>query len=291
MSTLKESHMAAPLSAAKLKAALEKWGVKVAESPGWTSRKRPGSFAPHGVMLHHTGSSDSASSAAEERVLVNGRSDLPGPLCQLSIRDDGTVVLIAVGRSNHAGKGSKSTLDRVIAEDYSGELKPGPDTEDGNTAFYGVEIQYSGSKRPTVAAYAAAVKMCAAICDAYGWSSLSVTSHREWTRRKVDPGKIDMADFRKDVAAALKAGSKPKPAPKPEPKEDEDVASAKEIAEAVWNWDGIYHNVPGATVNTDNPADPGNPKWRPMSVIEETENRLRVLESKVDRILAALEGK
>jgi hypothetical protein len=280
--------MATRLSSGAMQSALAKWNVKVVTLSGYATRTRPGVFEPNGIMLHHTGSSDSATSAAEELVLVNGRSDLPGPLCQLAIRDDGTVVLVAAGRANHAGRGSGTTLAKVVSENYAGELKPGSDDTDGNAHFYGCEIEYSGSKPPTKAAYDAAVLMCAAICDAHGWTAQSVSSHREWTRRKVDPGKVDMAAFRKDVAAALKKG--PEKAPKPPEKEEElDVAlTAKDIANAVWEADIVPHNKPGAPVNSSDPVDPDNPNWRTRSVIEEIENRVRVIEGKIDALIAAL---
>jgi peptidoglycan hydrolase-like protein with peptidoglycan-binding domain len=39
------------------------------------------------------------------RVLIEGRSNLPGPLAQLGLGRDGTCYVIAAGRCNHAGAG------------------------------------------------------------------------------------------------------------------------------------------------------------------------------------------
>jgi len=40
-----------------------------------------------------------------ERILRDGRRDLPGPLAQLGLRRDGTFVTVAGGRANHNGYG------------------------------------------------------------------------------------------------------------------------------------------------------------------------------------------
>src|SRR5690606_25838951 len=87
-------------------------GLKVVEVDGWKNRGRPastGHFDPKGAStVHHTGSLTSASNpAAGLSLLINGRSDLPGPLCQIATAYDGTVYVIAAGRANHAGRVGK----------------------------------------------------------------------------------------------------------------------------------------------------------------------------------------
>lgn len=71
-----------------------------------------------------------------------------------------------------------------------------------------------------------------------------------------------------------------------EEQEDDEVKpeDIRAIAEAVWNIDIVPHNKPGARVNSNEPVDPDNPNWRPLSVIEDMENRLRVIEEKLDRL-------
>lgn len=71
-------------------------------------------------------------------------------------------------------------------------------------------------------------------------------------------------------------------------REDPDMTpeDIRKVAEAVWNYDNVPHNKPGARVNSEDPTDPANPTWRTRSVIEETENRLRVVEAKIDLLLA-----
>ena len=223
--------MAAPLSAGRIVAALNKWGVKYREYPGWRTRGRPGTFSNiNGFMIHHTGGG-SASASYLKFLFETGRpaEGIPGPLCQYAIGADGTVHVGARGRSNHAGRGSSTTLNRVIAESYSGyssELSPGADNTDGNARFYGVEIIYAGTSAMTSAQYASAVRLSAALMDAHGWTALSVIGHREWSRRKWDPGQCPMDRFRRDVRDLLRGSTPPPP-------QEDDMPTADEIADAV----------------------------------------------------------
>lgn len=206
--------MARPMTAAEMRAAMKKWNVQYREFPNWSTRTRPGPFVDvRGVVIHHTGS-DSQSDGYLKWLFTEGRASegIPAPLANVSTDMDGDVWVGAIGRANHAGKGSSRTLGHVTAEDYSGyrtELAPGPDDTDGNAHFYGNEVRYDGGQQMTSKQYASAVRWAAAICDHYGWSALSVIGHREWTARKNDPGKCLMNQFRSDVAALLKAGPKP----------------------------------------------------------------------------------
>ena len=83
---------------------LDNAGLKVAETPGWRSRGRADMPRPLGVMCHHTANPHSGNMPTLN-MLINGRSDLPGPLCQLGLGRDGTFYVVAAGRANHAGLG------------------------------------------------------------------------------------------------------------------------------------------------------------------------------------------
>lgn len=215
--------MSKPMTAAQWQAQMKKWSVPVEYWTGWHGRGRPastGSFSNiNGVIIHHTASTDKGTDSYLKFLFQTGRSDLPAPLCHTAGKADGTIVMGATGRANHAGKGSSTVLSKVIAEDYSGELKPGADNTDGNARFYGIEMCYRGVEgyKPTTAAYNSAVRWAAAICDFHDWSAKSVIGHREWTRSKIDPGYINMADFRTAVQALLDAGADSAPTPEPEP--------------------------------------------------------------------------
>lgn len=204
--------MARPMTKAEWAAAMKKWAVPVKWYPGWDTRGRPGAFSSvNGIIIHHTGS-DSQSDGYLDFLFKSGRASegIPGPLCHVSTDMDGDVHVGAIGRANHAGRGSGTVLNHVVAEDYKGyqspELKPGADNTDGNAHFYGNEVRYDGGQQMTVKQFASAVRWAAAVCDHYAWSALSIIGHREWSRRKPDPGMCSMYTFRSAVAALLKAG-------------------------------------------------------------------------------------
>jgi hypothetical protein len=58
------------------------------------------------VIAHHTAATNDSDST-----LINGRSDLPGPLCNRALPENGDWVLIASGRANHAGEGTLSNFE------------------------------------------------------------------------------------------------------------------------------------------------------------------------------------
>jgi hypothetical protein len=205
--------MARPMTFAQTRTAMQKWHVQCRELPGWTTRGRDPEHGPfsdvRGIVIHHTGSDAGQSDDYLRFLAIDGRPNLPGPLCNVATDMDGDLWLIAQGRANHAGSGSSAVLAKVTGENYPGyasELKPGPDDTDGNAHFYGNEVRYDGGQPMTAKQYASAVRWAAAICDFHGWSALSIIGHREWTSRKPDPGNCPMNKFRLDVAALLKAG-------------------------------------------------------------------------------------
>lgn len=203
--------MSRPMTLAQITAAYTKWHVPFKTYSGAGSRGRPGGITDAvGEVEHHTGGG-SASASYLYFLFVTGRPDegIPGPLCNEATDSGGTVHVGAVGRANHAGSGSSTTLAHVMREDYAGyksELKPGPDGTNGNLRYYGNEWIYSGTRPPTVAQYRGAALAAAARADHHGWTALSFLAHREHTRRKNDPYGVNMASFRNTVAAILKAG-------------------------------------------------------------------------------------
>ncbi|MFJ2182994.1 peptidoglycan-binding protein [Streptomyces anulatus] len=209
--------MATFLSADKLLKALRDEGLDVVEHRSWrtNSRNHKGPAGPaHGVMIHHTVTSGTASSV---ELCYNGHSALPGPLCHGVIAKDGTVYLVGHGRANHAGLGDDDVLQAVIAEK---ELPPDNEANtDGNRHFYGFEaINLGDGRDPWPAAQLLAIeRAAAAICRAHGWGPRSVLGHLEWQPGKVDPRGFTMDSMRARVGKRL--GGKPTPpAAKPKPK-------------------------------------------------------------------------
>ncbi|MER5613312.1 N-acetylmuramoyl-L-alanine amidase [Streptomyces sp. NPDC002215] len=202
--------MANPLTAAAVLAALRAEGVRVVEVGNWRThnRNQKGAWGPlNGSIVHHTVSSGTA---ATVRIVRDGYSSLPGPLCHGMIAKDGQVHMVGWGRTNHAGGGDPKVLEQVIAESYG--ARPTPPTRgnsngvDGNARYYGWECENLGDgKDPWPAAqYDAIVRVQAALCRAHGWSAKSVIGHLEWSSDKVDPRGFSMADLRADVAERLK---------------------------------------------------------------------------------------
>lgn len=165
--------------------AARKSGLTVVELPGWQTRTRPGSFAPRGVLVHHTGG-DSDTRAYVDWMALQGRSDLPAPLCQLALSRTGVVYVCAGGRANHGGTAKAS-----------GPMPAG----DANALYIGIEALNNGSEGWTATQYAAYVALCAALCEHYGWPATHVRAHRETSvTGKWDPGRLDMDQFRTDIA-------------------------------------------------------------------------------------------
>jgi hypothetical protein len=162
-------------------------GLDVYEMPGWLTRESRAGFDPRGVICHHTATSAAWSDAAVAALLRDGRRDLAGPLSQMGLERDGTVVLVAAGRANHNGFGTW-----------------------GNDS-YGIEAYNDGKGEPWPPAQLAAYRlMVKVICEHHGWGPSQVLGHLESDPvRKIDPVGIDMDSFRRAVFVK---------APQPQPK-------------------------------------------------------------------------
>ncbi|MET7707023.1 N-acetylmuramoyl-L-alanine amidase [Micromonospora sp. NPDC005189] len=172
-------------------------GVQVVVEGDWLNRMRPGSFDPIGVLWHHTASTSSASNPHPALgICINGRSDLPGPLCQALVDYNGVFHVISAGRCNHAG-----------ASGGSGPIPAG----DGNTLMIGWEIDYNGvNQEMTAAQYNASIAATAAVLTRLGRNSSYARGHRETsTSGKIDPSFIDLNVMRADVAAKMSGGNPP----------------------------------------------------------------------------------
>lgn len=211
--------MAAPLTPDRLMAVLRAEGVRVAEYPGWKTNRRDDEtgkpFGPvHLLLNHHTAGS------ASLKVVATGRSGLPGPLAHGHLNKAGLLTLVSPGRANHAGLMAKNAYESFLSED---ERHPAPlkssGTVDGNDVSYGWEVENLGDNTdvyPEVQ-YDALVRINAALCREFKWSSDSVACHRETSvEGKVDPrgpvagygtrGRFTFtpATLRQDVAQRLK---------------------------------------------------------------------------------------
>jgi hypothetical protein len=173
-------------------------GLNVNEVTNWRTRKRPGSFNPIGIMMHHTAGTSSLN------VVTNGRPDLAGPLANFHIEKSGLINIVSPGPSNHAGRGAQTVLDEVgrgNAPSGSASSRRLTDGPGGNSFFYGFENENLGDGVDPwpEAQLDAMAKAAAALCQLHCWDANRVISHKEWTPRKSDPT-LNMDDFRARVA-------------------------------------------------------------------------------------------
>jgi len=123
----------AKVQLSNIAAALRKYGLTVVETPGCRSRGYAGQDMqrPRGQLWHHTATNRARFASADAPTLdmcINGRPDLPGPLCNLVLGRNGTVYVVAAGVANHAGRGSA----------------PGIPKDAGNHYLIGIEAESSG---------------------------------------------------------------------------------------------------------------------------------------------------
>jgi len=183
----------------QLPTALRAWGLDVVEVTGWQTRRRPGTFAPLGVLIHHT-AGPRGKDAPSLQVCIDGRRDLAGPLCQILVARSGKVYVISVGRCNHAGIG--------------GPLAGMVPVDAGNRLLVGIEAENDGVGEPwPVAQQLVMVRASAAVLDLLGRARGNCWAHREYTPRKIDPKGLDMDAFRWAVAHARTPGEPTMPTP------------------------------------------------------------------------------
>lgn len=179
--------------------ALRDAGLEVLEHAGWQTRGHGDVGKIQGILCHHT-CGPLHGDLADENVLVEGRPDLGGPLCNLGLGRSGKYYMIAAGKGWHAGAGNWQGV------------------KDGNAHLIGIEAENTGETtgpraEPWSPSQIDAYKRgCAAILSHIGASSIMVAGHKEYALprgRKDDPS-FDMVAFRADVANILgQAPTKP----------------------------------------------------------------------------------
>jgi len=165
-------------------------GLEVGAFAGWRDAGRSSDFRPRALTAHHT-----AAAIDVDRILRDGRFDLPGPLCNWALHRDGSWWLVASGRANHAGVGVLPS-----SEAYGVECTgPVPAGNTGLDAF------------PMYDAYVLGV---ACICEVESWDARVIYGHKETARpdcRKPDPAfgdscptpYRDMDRFRAQIQARI----------------------------------------------------------------------------------------
>jgi hypothetical protein len=247
-------------------------GVHVDFEPGWETRGNGQTFPngqPDGELTHHTG----APYGGGYSVLVHGRSDLPGPLCNISTWPTapagyvGHITVIAAHPANHAGAAGGSWA------------RPFPDTRNFNRLVWGNEVMYPGFQPWTAAQYRTARIAAAVVCGIRRRGAEWARGHYETSvTGKWDPGIgngraewFPMARFRREMPAAL--------TPNPE-----DDMTPEEHA-----WLRAVHHE--ATLFLPNRREPGRDKERDtvLGFAASAEGRAYRLEKQVAGLSAAVQ--
>ena len=176
------------MSATTLRVNLEAAGLNVREYSGWVTRGGPWEFAfPIGILQHHT-----APPVPFPVDNLAGVSDGGRIKCNMNIKSDGTVWLIAYEAPNYSsGKGSSIVQEQVIAgiPPTANAVDRGlVDDLNGNDLFWGIENDHPGDGSPLPDAQRKAIAVAShVVAEHFGLSHRNVISHAEWTRRKSDP--------------------------------------------------------------------------------------------------------
>ncbi len=175
-------------------------GLTVIEVPGWQNRGHGDEGKVLGVLCHHT-CGPLHGDLPDLNVLIDGRPDLGGPLCNLGLGRSGHYFMIAAGKGWHAGRGNWQGIT------------------DGNAHLIGIEAENTGDSRdPWPQVQMDAYKRgCAAILKHIGAGPIMCAGHKEYALphgRKDDPS-FDMVMFRKDVAKLMIGWVPPVVEPRP----------------------------------------------------------------------------
>ncbi|QDF16895.1 lysin A, N-acetylmuramoyl-L-alanine amidase domain [Gordonia phage Newt] len=166
---------------------------------GWETRGNGQSPAYQGLLLHHTAGGRNVNI---DQILIDGRWDLPGPLCNFCIMYDGDLGVISANPANHAGA--------------SGGWDTAPFERTGlfNRQIIGCEIQYPGVEPMSNAQYETAKRLSIATLEVLGkprdtrWIKFHQGTSIEG---KWDPGyangkTYNISEFRKDVLGMRPTG-------------------------------------------------------------------------------------
>lgn len=161
----------------------------------WSSVGHGPMGAVRGVLWHDTVTGPGWSTKALASLLSRGYAKLPGPIANVGLDRDGTLVLVAGGRAYHAGSGSWQGVTN------------------GNYHLVGLEVANSGrgsGEKWTPIQVRVARVFTAEVLKLAGLTPRTVCGHLEWApSRKVDPWSLDMVDERRQVAALMTATPAP----------------------------------------------------------------------------------
>lgn len=155
---------------------LRLFGLPVIEIPGWQDRGAEMGDV-YGSGNHHTACAPGLAAAPSLQVVIHGRPDVPGPLCNGLQGRDNAIRVVAAGRANHGGIGS-----------WHGRS--------GNSHHFGLEIEYCGLldhgrlvENFDLTRFDTAARWHAALGYYHGYSAAEVWQHFQYAEppgRKID---------------------------------------------------------------------------------------------------------
>jgi hypothetical protein len=192
-------------------------------------------------------------------IIVNGRTDLAGPLANYGLGRSGAIYVVAAGKANNAGEGSWAGCG-------------------SNYCTVGIEAENDGYQPwPTVQLDAYA-KLSAVILERLARDTAYLCGHKEWAPgRKVDPHSIDMDRARATVQSLLDGGDD-----MPWKKPGDPIENVKDADAALANQGGLL--TPGplygqASYNPSTDAEANDRIWivlgRVADLFVQIDTRLR----------------
>jgi hypothetical protein len=181
-------------------------GITVHEVAGWQSRGNGQTSAYEGGLVHHTATAfgNALAGTSVGNLLINGRPDLRGPLCNYAGNADGSISVIAAHPANHAGaSGGRS-------------MGPLPITSLFNKRVMGLEIVYPGTTPMRDVQFRSALMWSRIVAQVCGHGDVQrIRAHAETSiTGKWDPGDapgrtINMAAYRAAVLTTPEADLTP----------------------------------------------------------------------------------
>lgn len=193
----------------------------------------PGGWGPiRGLFIHNFASDISDESSLAYLYRGDSTRELPGPLSQFGLEDDGEWVIVGWGAANHASAGD-SKVEAIARSDrmpLDRDLVPNAaNTKTLIAPFYlGVEMLYG--KAPSAAQRSSLIKGGAAIMEVLGYTGGSVVMHRETHNTRSDPVGFKGFEIRRAIDEQLNNWEFPTP---PTTQDWFDMATKEDLKAAI----------------------------------------------------------
>ena len=168
---------------------LVKRGLQVAVIKGWETRGKP---ADHRAgVLHHTASNLKTTTKATVAGHLEGKPDVSGPLCNVTIGRDGVVYVLARSHRTTPARSLRSRSRKHARARPN--LTPAAkrklqDSGGENSHLFGIECCNDGVGEPwSDEMVNNAAVVAAVVCECLGWTEKRWTTHRALDRTEDRP--------------------------------------------------------------------------------------------------------